>query len=203
MENKNVQSIWMAVIAFVSSLIQGCASSIVPILIAMIIFAVTTTVDFFTGVKASKKEGVGFDSGRARKCFNKWLIYLAVFMGTAFLGVLLTIFARMISVDEMLSAKGFFLQMLKWEIIIAAAIEVLSIFENMHRWLPDNIYITIIYYTLSIKIKDKLPELKVYFDHKKTMSMDEAKKTIDKGLDGTDQAHGDASANVADNNPQS
>lgn len=203
MGNKNVQSIWMAVIAFVSSLIQGCASSIVPILIAMIIFAVTTTVDFFTGVKASKKEGVGFDSGRARKCFNKWLVYLAVFIGTAFLGVLLTIFARMISVDEMLSTKGFFLQMLKWEIIIAAAIEVLSIFENMHRWLPDNIYITIIYYTLSIKIKDKLPELKAYFDQKKTMAMDGAKTTIDNASGASDKISGDASANAPDNNPQS
>lgn len=167
MNDKTLQSILMALTAFFSALIQGCLDSMVPVLIAIIIFAITTAIDFFTGVTASKKEGKGIESNRLRKCFNKWLIYIGVFVGTALLGVLLTIFARWISAEEAVSTKGLFLQMLKWEIWIAACIEVFSIVENLHRIRPDDIYISILYYVLCLKIREKFPDIKEFFIQKK------------------------------------
>jgi small-conductance mechanosensitive channel len=167
MNDKTLQSVLMALTAFISALLQGCLDSIVPVLIAIIIFAITTAADFFTGIAASKKEGIDFESNRLRKCFNKWLVYLGVFVGTAFLGVLLTIFAKSISIEEAVSTKGLFMNMLKWEIWIAAAIEIFSIVENLHRIRPEDIYISILYYVLCMKIKDKFPEVKDFFIQKK------------------------------------
>lgn len=167
MSDKTLQSVLIAIAAFLSALIQGCLDSVVPVLIAIILFAITTTIDFFTGVAASRKEGKGIESNRLRKCFNKWLVYLGVFVGTAFLGVLLTILAKSISPQEAISTKGLFMNMLKWEIWIAAAIEVFSIVENVHRLRPDDIYISIIYYVLCLKLKEKFPEVKQFFIDKK------------------------------------
>jgi hypothetical protein len=164
--NKATESLWMALTALMAAIIQGCINSVVPVLIAMAVFVFTTSVDFITGVEASRKEGKEFESSRARKCFYKWFIYLGVFVGTAFLGVLLTILSKFTHGDAC-DMHGFFLNILRWEVWIAAVIESLSIVENLHRWFPDNIWIAIIYDIFSIQVFQKLPELKQYFQDKK------------------------------------
>lgn len=41
-------------------------------------------------------------------------------------------------------------------------------FENLHRKYPDNVYISIIFYVLSVQIFKQIPLLKEYFEAKKT-----------------------------------
>jgi Holin family. len=173
METSN--KIGLAIVAVFSAIMQGCIDSVQPVLYAIIIFSIITIIDLATGIQASKKEGKTIESRPMRKCFQKWLIYLSVFVGTLIIGVILSKLAAYNSAADEHTARGLLLNIIKWEAYIATYIELLSIAENLHRWFPESIFLSIIYYVLSVQIKSKIPMVKEYFEQKK---LSEDKSTI-------------------------
>ena len=164
---ETLNKIGLACIGVMAAILQGCINSIEPVLYALIIFSVVTLLDLFTGIQASKFEGKRIESKPMRNCFRKWLIYIGVFVGTMVIGVILSLLAAYTNAADGATARGLLLNILKWQAIVATYIEVLSISENLHRRYPDNVYLSIIYYVLSVQIKNQIPLLKEYFAQKK------------------------------------
>jgi Holin family. len=166
METSN--KIVLTFLAVITAIAQGCINSIEPVLYALIIFSLVTLIDLVTGIQASKFEGKRIESRPMRNCFRKWLIYIGVFVGTMIIGVVLSLLAAYTNAGDGATARGLLLNILKWQAIVATYIEVLSISENLHRRYPDNVYLSILYYVLSVQIKNQIPMLKDYFSQKKT-----------------------------------
>lgn len=165
---ETINKMWLVLIGVVVAILQGCINSIEPVCYAIIVFTMVTLLDLLTGILASKSEGKKIESSKMRRCFKKWLIYNGVFICTMVIGITLSLIASLCSATDAETSRGLLLNILKWQAYVATYIEVLSIFENLHRKYSDNIYISIIYYVLSVQIINKIPLLKEYFEAKKT-----------------------------------
>lgn len=170
---ETVNKIWLAFIGVLAAIMQGCINSVQPVFYALLVFTIVTVVDLLTGIIASKYEGKTIESKPMRRCFVKWLIYIGVFVGTMLVGVILSLMAKWTGDGDL--AQGLLLNILKWQAIVATYIELLSIFENLHRRLPDNAYVSIIYYVLSVQIRNQIPMLKEYFAQKKIKTNEQLK----------------------------
>lgn len=164
---ETLQKIGLACIGVLAAILEGCINSIEPVLYALIIFTAVTLLDLFTGIQASKYEKKDIESKRMRQCFQKWLIYIGVFVGTMVIGIVLSLLAAYTSAADGVAARGLLLNILKWQVIVATYIESLSISENLHRRYPDNVFLSIIFYVLSFQVRNQIPLLKEYFAQKK------------------------------------
>lgn len=142
---------------------SGIAPSVGGVVIAIFIAMILVSVDFITGIFASKREGraIKIRSKRMRWSMAKLLVYSGCIAFTLFIGMCLNAMELSLGADscEETRVMIFMLYCVRVEAYFICWIEIVSIIENMRRRYPTNLFLKFLHYIVAVEFVKKIPKL--------------------------------------------